>query len=235
MVMTTRALIFDMDGVLIDSEPLWRQAEIEVFRGLGLDLDEAMCRETTGLRIDETVRFWYDRYPWIGPILSEVGERVVVRVCDLIRSSGRPVRGAVEVIERVRKLRVRTALASSSPSSVIRSVLRRLDLDGAFDAVCSAETEEFGKPHPAIYLTAARCLSISPAECVAVEDSVRGLMSARAAGIRCIALPALKDRGDPEFERLSDAVLDSLELANEKWLHRFLFGGPSGAVTDVNP
>jgi len=195
-----RALIFDMDGVLIDSEPLWRRAEIEVFASVGLVLEEADCFQTQGLRIDEAVAFWYERAPWTSRSCDEVSRTIVPRVAELIRAEGQPIAGALRAIDWLSDSKWRLGLASSSPRFLIDTVLDRFGLAPLFECVCSAEDEDVGKPDPAVYLSAARALRLDPRACVAVEDSPNGVASALSAGIRCIAIPPPESRDDPRFE-----------------------------------
>ena len=108
-----RAVIFDMDGVLIDSEPFWRESEIEVFGRVGLHLTEAACRETMGLRIDEAVDYWHRRHPWEGATTAEVAERIVCGLIELIGARGEPMPGALRALEFFRGRGARLALASS--------------------------------------------------------------------------------------------------------------------------
>ena len=78
-----RAIVFDMDGVMIDSEPLWRRAEVACLGDVGLELDESDCTQTTGLRIDEAVGYWYERQPWTGSSVQEVAEKIVARMREM--------------------------------------------------------------------------------------------------------------------------------------------------------
>lgn len=204
-----RALIFDMDGVLIDSEPLWRRAEIETFGEVGVVLEEADCFQTQGLRIDEVVAFWYARTPWAGRSLDDVAKTVISRMAGLIRSEGEPMPGALSSIEWATKSTWRLALASSSSNLLIQTVLDRFGITDRFEFTRSAEDEKSGKPHPGVYLSAARDLQLEPAVCVAVEDSVHGVTSARSAGMRCIAIPPPETRDDARFASAT-LRLDSL-------------------------
>ena len=114
-----RALVFDMDGVLIDSEPLWRRAEVEIFSEVGLALEESDCYQTQGLRIDEAVAFWYERSPWTDRSIDDVANSIVSRVAGLIRSEGEAMPGVLASIDWAAKSRWRLALASSSPKYLI--------------------------------------------------------------------------------------------------------------------
>jgi HAD superfamily hydrolase (TIGR01509 family) len=204
-----RALIFDMDGVLIDSEPLWRRAEIEIFGEVGLALEEADCLQTTGLRIDEVVAFWYERAPWTGRSHDDIAKTIVSRMAELIRSEGEPMPGALMSIEWASKSTWRLALASSSSKLLIETVLDRFGIVDLFEFTRSAEDETSGKPHPDVYLSAARDLRLEPGACVAIEDSVHGVTSARSAGMRCIAIPPPETRDDARFATAT-LRLDSL-------------------------
>ena len=194
-----RALVFDMDGILIDSEPLWRRAEIEIFGGVGLVLEEADCFETQGLRIDEAVAFWYERAPWSGRSCEDVAKSIVSRMGGLIRSEGEPMPGALASIEWALSSSWRLALASSSSKFLIATVLDHFGITGLFECTRSAEDEASGKPHPDVYLSAARALRLEPRVCVAVEDSANGMASALSAGMRCIAVPPPETRDDVRF------------------------------------
>ncbi|MBZ0113851.1 MAG: hexitol phosphatase HxpB [Thermoanaerobaculia bacterium] len=201
--------IFDLDGLLIDSEPLWRQAEIATFAEVGIHLTEAQCEETMGLRSDAVIEFWYTRQPWQGPSRGEVQSKLTEAVRKLILRQGEPLPGALAAIEHVRGAGLAVAIASSSPPVLIDAAVTRLGLSDAFDAICSAADEEFGKPDPAVYLTAARRLGLDPKTCVAFEDSTPGIEAARRAGMFVVAVPAASDFGDPRFD-LADYKLRSL-------------------------
>ncbi len=159
--MTIQATLFDMDGLLIDSEILWHEAEIEIFGALGVDLGEATNRSTKGLFVDEVVEYWYERYPWSGPSKSEVVALLLARVGDLVEYKGRLLPGAERALE-LTLARGPVALASSTPMSLIERCLQHFGLADRFASLHSAEFEPFGKPHPGVFLTAAASLSVSP-------------------------------------------------------------------------
>ena len=184
-----RAAIFDMDGLLIDSEPLWRKAERLVFSGVGLELTDADCETTMGMRIDAVVSHWFERHSWEGPSLKEIEESIVCEVERLIEEEGRALPGVEFALEFFAGHGFRLGLASSSPQRLIDAVLERLELDGCFEVVRSATLEDEGKPHPAVYLNVARDLGVLPERCVALEDSVSGVRSALRAGMKVIAIP----------------------------------------------
>ena len=204
-----KAAIFDMDGLLIDSEPLWQDAEIAVFGAPGVPLTRSMCRETMGFRIDHVVRHWHERFPWQGPSLEAVELEVVESVGELIRQRGAPMPGVNESIEELGAAGYALAVASASPMRLIRLVLEQLRIGERFSVVHSAESESQGKPHPAVYTSTMARLGIPPNQCIAFEDSVAGVQSAKSAGAFVIAVPDRSQRSNPGFAT-ADAVLESL-------------------------
>ena len=209
-----QAVIFDMDGVLIDSEPFWRESEIAVFGRMGLRLTDAMCRETMGLRIDEAVNHWHRRHRWETPAPAEVADQIVGGLIELIQRKGELMPGARRALDFFGSRGLKLGLASSSAYSIINAVVERLGLAGAFDCVYSAEEEPYGKPHPGVYLSAAGRLGVEPTECLAIEDSLNGVLAAKAARMRCVAIPERAERLDPRFA-IADLTLDSLAGVGE--------------------
>jgi mannitol-1-/sugar-/sorbitol-6-/2-deoxyglucose-6-phosphatase len=209
-----RAVIFDMDGVLIDSEPFWQESEMEVFGRMGLSLTREMCLQTMGLRVDEVVEYWRRRRTFDDAPTGTLEDGIVGGVVERILSKGEAKAGTSHALEFFRAKGLRVALASSSAYRLIGAVIERLGLAEEFEVVYSAEEEEYGKPHPGVYLSTARRLGVAPAECLAIEDSFNGLLAAKAARMKCVAVPELAQRFDPRFV-IADAVLDSLEDLND--------------------
>lgn len=209
-MITLEAAIFDMDGLLIDTEPIWRRSEIEVFGELGLHLTEEQCMETMGVRVAEVVELWYSRYPWDGPSCQEVTRQIYSSVIEHVLSEGEPLPGVLYTLRTVRDRGLLCAIASSSSEILIRAVIQKLNIGEFIQTICSADDEAEGKPHPAVYLTAARRLGVPPDRCVAFEDSPNGVQSAKAAGMLCIVVPDPYLAGDPRMER-ADLRLESLE------------------------
>lgn len=203
------AVIFDMDGLLVDSEPLWVRAEIEIFGEVGVVLGEEECALTKGLRTDDVIAYWYARRPWDKRSPAEVEARLIARVAALVLAEGRALAGVAHAIAVAREGGRRLALASSSPRVIIRATLERLGLADTFDVVQSAETEPLGKPHPGIFLTTASLLGVSAVECLVLEDSLTGVIAAKAARMACIAVPFDHPGHDSRFA-IADAVIGSL-------------------------
>jgi sugar-phosphatase len=198
-----------MDGLLADTEPLWHEVEIAAYASVGLHMTPEDVMQTMGLRVDEAVAYWFARDPWKGPSAPELSTLIVERMVIEIATRTAPMPGAVDLLARIRERGWRLALASSSPYAIIEAVLRRCGLDDAFDVVHSAQDEEMGKPNPAIYLTAAAKLGVAPGACVAFEDSLNGLISAKAARMRCVVVPMPHAFADPRWS-LADARVASL-------------------------
>lgn len=214
-----KAVIFDMDGLLIDSEPLWQEAEIATFAGVGISLDRTLCLETTGMRTDEMVAYWHRKHPWETPSKKEIERSIIDSIIDMVRVRGNPKEGVEEVMEFVKLQGLKPALASSSPYPIIEAVVDKFNLREKLEVIYSAEEEEFGKPHPGVYITTARKLHVLPEECLAIEDSLNGVLSAKAAKMKCIAVPEGPARNDRRFA-IADVVLDSLvDLNAELWRH----------------
>ncbi len=207
-----QAVIYDLDGLVVDSEPCWVQAEVEVLGALGVPLTPEQCLQTTGLRLDEAVAYWAERHPWTGVPREEVVRRILRRVLSLLEDRAPLKAGVHESLAAVRRAGLHVALASSSPLSLVEGVLQRLGLRGAFEQVVSAEGEPFGKPHPGVYLTTAARLGVAPAACLALEDSVNGVLAATGAGMRCIAVPERWPVNDPRFARAQAVVRSLLEV-----------------------
>ncbi len=203
------AVIFDMDGLLLDSEDFWQQAEYEQFNALGVPLTPADTAKTLGWRCDYVVQYWYDQAPWTDITQAEVADLIINRVINLIIERGRLLPGAREAILLAKSLGLPVALATSSNHRMMLATLKHFDLLSLFDATCSAEFLPLAKPHPQVYLNAALALGVEPSHCVALEDSVTGVIAAKAARMRCIAVPDAQHLTDPRYA-IADCILPNL-------------------------
>ncbi|MBJ7610432.1 MAG: hexitol phosphatase HxpB [Candidatus Dormibacteraeota bacterium] len=219
------AVIFDMDGVLIDTEPAWRRVEIALFGSLGLHLSEAECRQTMGMRVQEAVQLWYECHPWPGMSVAQATDQLVDDLITHVREHGEPLPGALEALRLVRGCGLRCAIASSSPLPLIDAVVDRLGIGREVDVVCSAVSEARGKPAPDVYLRAASLLGVATASCLAIEDSVAGILSAQAAGMPCIAVPDPHTADDPRLGAASLLLGSLRELDRERlaWVEAAYF------------
>lgn len=211
---TIKAVIFDMDGLLIDSEPLWDLAMIELFAQVGFDFGEKEFRAVQGMRIDLIVDYWYERRPWAGTSPGDLTERILERVIALIQERAAAMEGALAAIDFFRGRGITLGVASSSPCRVINANISVLGADGCFDVVGSAEDERYGKPHPAVYIKTADKLGVAPRHCLVFEDSVLGVLAAKAAEMTCICVPDESVAGDKRLG-IADYVLSSLAEFDE--------------------
>lgn len=203
-----RAIIFDMDGVIIDSEKIWKQAEKEVFSSLGALVTEEYAEITQSMTTAEVTQFWYNKFPWEGIDLDTAEQMVISRVIDLIESEECLIDGVKPFIESVKSQNYKIGLATNSPHIIIPTVLQKLGIAHLFDTVSSAEFEEKGKPDPAIYYTTAKKLNIAPKSCLVIEDSYSGMLAAKQAGMTVIAFT----NGNKEINfKVADYQIDSFE------------------------
>lgn len=184
------AAIFDMDGLLIDSEPFWKRAERESFAEVGIAITEDMSRITAPMTTAEVAAHWFGHRPWQGPSQRDLEQRVIDRVAALVSAHGQALPGVHETLRACRAMGWRIALASNSPLSLCHHTLDALGLRQHFDAIVSAEQVARGKPAPDIYRFAAQRLRVAAARCLVFEDSVPGTRAARQAGMAVIAVPS---------------------------------------------
>jgi mannitol-1-/sugar-/sorbitol-6-/2-deoxyglucose-6-phosphatase len=184
-----KAVIFDMDGVIIDSEPLWRRAMIRGFNEVGMPFTEADCRKTMGIRINEVVAYWLDVRGLKEINADRLEERIVSVLLELIEQEGQLIPGIAEIMQLCRERQIKMGLATSSSSRLMRAILKKLNLEHTFQSTMSAEAMVYGKPHPEVFLACAGQLGLLPAQCLVIEDSLNGVIAAKAAQMRVIAVP----------------------------------------------
>ncbi len=202
------AVIFDMDGVLVDSEPLWKIAMEEIFNGLGSNLTKDDFQKTVGMRIDHVISYWKEIEKW--PLSTQTIENQVIdKMIQLINNEGKALPGVIETTQYISNLK-KTALASSSPLRLINSVLKQTKLSKHFHGVFSAETETHGKPHPAVFLSAANFLDTPPSKCLVIEDSLTGVIAAKSANMTVVCIPEKTHQPNPKLI-LADYHFNSME------------------------
>jgi mannitol-1-/sugar-/sorbitol-6-/2-deoxyglucose-6-phosphatase len=211
-----RATLFDMDGLLIDSEVLWHEAELEIFGSLGVPIAQRDTRSTKGMYVAEVVDYWHARFPWTGPGHDQVVAMLLERVGELVEENGRLLPGALRAIDLASE-RGPVALASSTPLALIYRCLDHFTLRERFAAVHSAEFEDYGKPHPGVFLTAAAALDVAAPACLVFEDSAAGVVAAKSGRMTVVAVPVPEDVAEAAFS-LADLVLGSLEELEPAWL-----------------
>jgi len=204
----TKAVLWDLDGVLVDTAPFHFQAWQELFQSVGKGFADADFRRSFGLRNDAILR------DILGELTPAEVERLARRKEELYRDKieGRvtAIPGAVDLLRRLQQWGRKMAIVSSTPRENVRVVLRSLGLEGAFEAVVAEEDAPKGKPDPQGFLVAAEKLGVEAGECVVIEDAPGGVEAAKTAGMRCIGLTTSRFR---EALAGADLVVDSLEEA----------------------
>ena len=204
-----QAVIFDLDGLLIDSEPLWEEAEMAVFARYGFTVTRDICLKVKGMRVDESVRFIQALFPDSGTDAAKITRQIQEKVIRLIEEKGKGMPGYVYILHFFRSRGIKIALASASKMEVIRAALQKLGISHHFQLIHSAEFEKYGKPHPGIFLTASEQLRVLPEHCLVFEDSLNGIIAARAARMKVVAVPEPSLLSDPRFT-IAHLILPSL-------------------------
>lgn len=207
------AVVFDLDGLLFDTEPGWHRAEAEFLRRHGAEYTEADETATLGWSIDATLRRYLARLS----LGEEALPGLTVELLELVRieyaGTLAPRPGALELVARLRG-RIPLGIASNSARSLVLSALRSGVFGDAFGAVVSAEEVAHPKPAPDIYLEACRQLGVKPSEAVAMEDSESGIRAAKAAGLTVFAVPQWEVVATVEADYTVGSLVELLALAS---------------------
>ncbi|HEY7847474.1 MAG TPA: HAD family phosphatase [Candidatus Limnocylindria bacterium] len=204
-----RAVVFDMDGLLLDTELLWHRAETELFTRHGAEFSWDDKMAVIGSSFAFTADYFADR---LGLPLEQ-GPGLVDEMVSLMEAqlrehvAGRP--GAVELVERLRG-RTRLGLASNSPRHLVDAALATARITDAFEAIVTSDDVDNSKPAPDLYLLACERLRVEPAEALALEDSASGIAAAKAAGLTCIAVPQFAETDVSAADRVIDSLEDLL-------------------------
>ncbi len=202
-------VVFDLDGVLLQSEEVWDDVRERYVCERGGRYDEEVQRAMMGMSAPEWSRYLHEE-AGVPEEPEQINRDVVERMLEAYRRELPLLPGAVETVRRV-AAKFPLALASSSNRAIFEEALRLAGLADCFHATVSSEEVERGKPAPDVYLEAARRLGVAPERCAAVEDSHAGIRSAKAAGMRVLAIPNASYPPDEGALELADLVLDSLE------------------------
>jgi HAD superfamily hydrolase (TIGR01509 family) len=204
-----QAVVFDLDGVLLQSEEVWDAVRERYVQERGGRYDEQVQRAMMGMSAPEWSRFLHDE-AGVPDDPETINRDVVARMLEAYRRKLPLLPGAEDAVRRAAAA-FPLALASSSNREVFEAALELAGLAGCFRATVSSEEVERGKPAPDVYLEAARRLDVEPEQCTAVEDSHAGIRSAKTAGMRVIAIPNASYPPDEEALQLADAVVGSLD------------------------
>lgn len=205
------AAIFDMDGLLLDTEPLWGISMLKVAEHYQVPIGPHFFKHTTGLRIYEVTEYWKEKFPWPGTASAQqLAEDILDDIIALAKKEGGIMPGAAECLQWLQSRSIKTGLATSSPTRMLNELIDHYHLRPYFEALISADTAIFGKPHPEVYMQCAHALNVAAWNCVALEDSVNGMIAAKAARMKVIVVPEEARFEDPRFG-LADTKLHSLK------------------------
>jgi mannitol-1-/sugar-/sorbitol-6-/2-deoxyglucose-6-phosphatase len=214
--MQLNTVIFDMDGLLIDSEPCWQQAGMETLREFNVTLSPIQYHHTTGLRTPEWLDYWFGYFGIDKDLIPAATAALHANVFEKIRTMAEPLPGVHHVLDFFKAKNFRIGLATSSPLSLAKIVTDKLNIGDFFDVVSSAGDLPFGKPHPQVYMNCAAELSSSPLECLAFEDSFNGLIAAKAARMKCVAIPVSDQYTLPKWGAADLKLNSLLEFGDEQ-------------------
>jgi HAD superfamily hydrolase (TIGR01509 family) len=205
-----QATVFDLDGVLVDTEHVWDEVREQLTREWGGSYTPEAQRAMMGMSSTEWSRYLHE-VVGLAATPEEINAEVVRRMLERYRAKLPVVPGAVAAVRRLDEAGVALAVASSSNRPLIDAVLEAIDLGDAFQATVSSEEVAHGKPAPDVYLEAAAQLGVAPERCTAIEDSTNGIRAAHAAGMRVVAFPNRCYPPSPEALDLADVVIASLD------------------------
>lgn len=212
-----KAVIFDMDGLLIDSEPLWSKAFKQAFKVVSVNITDQDMREIMGFRQQESIAHLYDKYGVKNYSAKDMEALIRNDMVVLIKSEGKLMPGVHKALQICKKASLPVAIASSSPLELISAVVETLEIREHFDHIYSAQFEPYGKPHPGVFIKVAEHFKVRPADCLVFEDSPSGVLAAKAAKMKCVAVPEPEVKDNP-FIRTADFILDSLDGFDEAML-----------------
>jgi sugar-phosphatase len=180
-----KAVIFDMDGVIVDSEQIWDDAEKHVFSSYGIDITESDQLNTRNMNMQQVSQYWSQkaRTPFS---LEESEQSVIQRVCQQIQKTPVAMQGALNLLKQIHTMNFPIGLATNAPKPVCHTVLQCLQIETYFSSVQTADDVKNTKPHPEIYLKSADNLKVEPKHCLVFEDSPNGVKAAHAAGMKVI-------------------------------------------------
>jgi mannitol-1-/sugar-/sorbitol-6-/2-deoxyglucose-6-phosphatase len=208
------AVIFDMDGLLIDSEPLWQQAGAETLQEYGVTLTDEQYIQTTGLRTPEWVDYWFTHFAISKERAKEAARQIEQAALNKIKEHGEAMEGVQYIMEFFKANSFLIGLASSSPMRLIEAVVEKLNIQPYLNAITSAEHLPHGKPHPQVFLNCAELLQVPPTTCICFEDSFNGMIAAKAARMKCVVIPAPHVHHEGRWDA-ADRKLSSLVGFNE--------------------
>jgi mannitol-1-/sugar-/sorbitol-6-/2-deoxyglucose-6-phosphatase len=207
-----------MDGLLIDSEPLWQEAANEIFNKKGIYLTQEQYETSTGLRTVEFLDYWFTYFKLDKKKIPIVEIEIVDAVIEKVKTKGKILPGVDYIFNFFMERNFKIGLASSSPLSLIQEVVKLLGLEKKLNTISSAQDLKYGKPNPQVFLDCAEMLQSKPEHCICFEDSLNGLIAAKSAKMKCVVIPVAHQAHLNKW-CIADLKLKSLEEFNQNHLN----------------
>jgi len=209
MLRSFHAVIFDLDGVLADSEPWWNQIDAKLLAEHGVNYRGEYHRDVLGVSYQVAVEFYQNAFHISAPV-EELMRRRGEIATDFFANRVGLFPSAKATLERLREMKLPLALATSSVSASAGPFLQRTGIKDLFDVIVTGDQVSMGKPHPDIYLQTSKKLCVPPDACLVIEDALAGVAAAKAANIRVAAIPDTRFVDPKEYEKEADYVLKNL-------------------------
>ena len=209
-----KAAIFDMDGVIVDSEPMHIEAEKRILLKYGVEISADELRTYTGTTAESEFADLIRKYGLKTTVDRLFREKEAV-LFDLLEGRTEPTKGVIKLIKSLKQHGLKLAIASSGHRKLVHYFLRKLKIVSLFDSIVCAEDITRSKPDPEIFLKAAKNLSLDPAECVVIEDSTLGVTAAKSAGMKCIAFRN-PNSGNQDLSK-ADLIIDDFRKLDTQW------------------
>ncbi|GIP18091.1 phosphatase [Paenibacillus montaniterrae] len=214
-----KAFIFDMDGVIIDSEPLHFAVDLMILEQFGLNLEKEKLEQYVGMTNPEMWRLIKEQYGVTNTVEEMIEAQLARKLTHLDEIELEPISGIRELLLELRNNNISIGLASSSPRVFIEAVLTKFNIIDQFSCIVSGEEVDRGKPAPDVYLEAARMLKVKPEDCVVLEDAKHGVKAAKSAGMQCIGF-VNPNSGNQDLSEADFAVTSIGEIS----VHHLLKG-----------
>jgi HAD superfamily hydrolase (TIGR01509 family) len=203
-----KAFIFDMDGVIIDSEPIHFDIDVKTMSYFGAAITPHELEEFVGMTNPEMWKNLKQRFNLTQTVTDIIQHQLSLKIDTIRTIEIDPIDGIYELILELKKHNIKLGIASSSPIQFINEVILKFKLMDHFDCIVSGEEVAKGKPEPDVYLEAARLLRVDPAACIVLEDSRNGIQSAKSAGMKCIGF-INKNSGNQDLSQ-ADVIVQSI-------------------------
>jgi len=219
--MAIQAAIFDMDGLLINSEPLWKQAADEILQQFDIRLTNKQYDTTTGLRTKEFIAHWFNHFKLPEHLQPKATDDIIDLVTEKVKSHPSIMPGVQHIIEYFLKKECSIGIATSSPKSLADVIIDLMGIRPVLGAISTAEHLPYGKPHPQVYINCAAALMVPTSDCISFEDSFNGMIAAKAAKMKCVVVPTGHLTNDAKWGA-ADLKISSLQNFNDLLMNHLL-------------